>query len=130
MSRGEGESEHTADVGTPRYMAPEVKGAPGERIAVYTDRCDVFSYGVVLYELLHPAGRFVSPPGVSRKAPFARGYRPALALPEDRKAFEPIIDWCWQQEPGHRPPMSHIVRTCLRDACLAGCHDLVGGGFY
>jgi serine/threonine protein kinase len=107
-------------------MAPEVKGAPGERVAVYTERCDVFSFGVVLYELLLPSGRFVTPPGVSRKAPFARGFRPMLALPPDRKAFEPIIAWCWQQEPAHRPTMSHVVTTCLRDACLEHSQGLRG----
>lgn len=123
---GDGADEHTADVGTPRYMAPEVKGKSGDRIAVYTERCDVFSFGVLLYEMLLPNGRFEFPPGVSRKAPFARGYRPQLALQPDRKVFEPIISWCWQQEPSRRPLMSHIVTTCLRDACLAGCEDLRG----
>jgi serine/threonine protein kinase len=119
-------TEHTADVGTPRYMAPEVKGQPGARTAVYTERCDVFSFGVLLYELLLPTGKFVPPPGISRKAPFARGFRPPLALPQDRKVFEPIIAWCWQQEPSRRPLMAHLVNACLRDACLSRCKYMRG----
>ena len=40
--------EHTAETGTYRYMAPEVV-----RHQQYDHKCDVYSYGVLLWEVLH-----------------------------------------------------------------------------
>ena len=40
-------SEKTAAVGSPRYMSPEVL------FESYTYKADIFSYGMLLYELLH-----------------------------------------------------------------------------
>ena len=40
--------EHTAETGTYRYMAPEVI-----RHQQYDHKCDVYSYGVLLWEVLH-----------------------------------------------------------------------------
>ena len=41
-------TEHTAETGTYRYMAPEVI-----RHQQYDHKCDVYSYGVLLWEVLH-----------------------------------------------------------------------------
>ena len=40
--------DHTAETGTYRYMAPEVI-----RHQQYDHKCDVYSYGVLLWEVLH-----------------------------------------------------------------------------
>lgn len=45
--------------GTPCTMAPEVFYAPHDGLARYNDRCDIFSLGVILHELIyhkHPYG--------------------------------------------------------------------------
>ena len=39
--------EFTADVGTTRYMAPEVV------FGAYNEKADVFSYAMLLWELMH-----------------------------------------------------------------------------
>ena len=112
-----GASGHlTAGVGTPFYMAPEVIGRQGQRTAAYTERCDVFSYGVLLYELMQPDARIVPPPGVPKRAPLAYGYRPSLKLPKELPQFEPIIVACWQQQASERPLISELVKTTLLEA--------------
>lgn len=92
---------HTTGVGTARYMAPEVLLS-----AEYSFPCDVYSFGMLLWELTHDevvfgglSGREVSTRVVQRDQ------RPPLELPPSLKAIGPLITSCWQSDPEARPTM-------------------------
>ena len=55
--------EHTLGVGTPRYMAPEMlkmRGLP--EVRPYDQSCDVYSFGLVLWEMMHGRMAFADVP--------------------------------------------------------------------
>ncbi|XP_060649455.1 mitogen-activated protein kinase kinase kinase 7-like isoform X2 [Drosophila nasuta] len=86
---------NTNNTGTPGYMAPEV----GERKR-YTQMCDVYSFGIVFWEVL------------ARKKPFYEGERPEMSdieEHEDTNNLKPIIKMCWQQEPEDRLTMKRVI---------------------
>jgi hypothetical protein len=96
-----------AFLGTPLYMAPELQG--GVRQA--TPRADVFSFGVVAYELLARQLPFSSAPVLERlqgrSAPVAKPLaevRPDLPLPLTR-----LVDDCLVESPEARPSAEAIV---------------------
>ena len=84
-------------------MAPEVRaqprGASGQApVAGYDERCDTFSYGMLLWSLMHEVA--VPPSSASR---------PPLSLSPDRAVYSDLITRCWQQDPGLRPSMQVVA---------------------
>nr|XP_061819726.1 leucine-rich repeat serine/threonine-protein kinase 1 isoform X2 [Nerophis lumbriciformis] len=113
--------------GTPGYQAPEVQ--PG---VVYDEKVDMFSYGMVLYELL--TGRRPSlgrhQLHVSKK--LSKGVRPHLGEPEEVQFYflHGLMTECWDTKPEKRPMASHCIRrmmeptfACLRYILQSGTHS-------
>mmetsp|Transcript_70209 Transcript_70209/g.184021 ORF Transcript_70209/g.184021 Transcript_70209/m.184021 type:complete len:443 (+) Transcript_70209:1-1329(+) len=96
----------TSQVGTPHWMAPEVHAGTD-----YDERCDVYSYAMVVYEI------------VCRRVPFedeeakhignitTKGGRPDLdaVLPDSPKDVADLMVHCWAPDPMARPMFDEIV---------------------
>jgi len=93
---------HTC-VGTPLYLAPEL--CEGKE---YNNRCDVWSLGVILYELL------------TLKLPFHANNMPALVMqivggtypalpPSTPRDLCAVIDDCLRKDPSRRPHVHDIL---------------------
>ena len=97
-------------MGTARWMAPELL-ADDPQDAGYTKKSDVYSYGMILYEL------------ASRKVPFQEDENEMKVLrkitesrrpeiPEDSpRFFDSLISRCWEQQAGYRPDMDEAVQV-------------------
>ncbi|XP_060645304.1 putative mitogen-activated protein kinase kinase kinase 7-like [Drosophila nasuta] len=101
---------NTELVGTISYMAPEVCISKGK----YTEKCDIFSFGIILWEVM------------SRKKPFyelndinifaiqqkvVNGARPNIndAIFCDKLDYiGPIIENCWDNVPENRPLIKEL----------------------
>ncbi|XP_012229560.1 mitogen-activated protein kinase kinase kinase 7-like [Linepithema humile] len=95
----------TNNKGSAAWMAPEV--FEGSK---YTEKCDVFSWGIILWEVL------------TRKKPFddigASAYRIMWAVHVGQRPpliegcpqpIEDLLTRCWQKAPEKRPPMDEVV---------------------
>ncbi len=98
-------STRQQSVGTLMWMAPELF----KRKAKYTQGADVYSYGMILWEL------------ASRKIPYADAASPAVIaqwiqageteeIPADcPETFGQVVKTCWAMEPESRPTAAKVV---------------------
>jgi len=103
-------SHMTTNRGTTYWMAPEVFMKNK-----YTEACDIFSFGITVWEITarrkpFSGSRYTSTFAVmwaissNKRPPLLAGCPPIL---------EKLITKCWSQEPGERPQMSR-VETLLK----------------
>ncbi len=107
-AHGADNHEMTSNLGTTAWCAPEV--LTSSNMTVYGVKVDVYSFGMVLWELWE------------RKRPFDHlhsrfdvmdairsGHRPGIS-DDCPAAFRSLIQRCWQGDPNRRPMFQYIVR--------------------
>ncbi|KAF0684964.1 Aste57867_23087 [Aphanomyces stellatus] len=96
--------------GTIDYMAPEVIDGKGGK-AVYTEKADIYSLGITLWEVLHP-GREKYPSSKGNHLNVYRmvldGQRPPIEL-EIHPTLHDLLENAWQSDPSFRPSAKVIV---------------------
>ncbi|XP_053692558.1 mitogen-activated protein kinase kinase kinase 7 [Sabethes cyaneus] len=101
----------TNNKGSAAWMAPEVFEG-----STYTEKCDVFSWGIILWEV------------IAREQPFKniensyaimwrvhQGSRPRV-IENCPKPIERLMTNCWNQDPADRPPMQ-VVANIMNQLC-------------
>ena len=103
------ESTPTACTGTFIYMAPEVIVGKW-----YDTKCDVYSFGILLNELLDLkapySGLYYSPQQIAQ-AVVDQDMRPKMYSNEnsqDTKRLQKLVEKCWDKNPNKRPTFSEI----------------------
>jgi len=107
-----GRSQHTSCVGTYRYSAPEVHVS-----ATYDERCDVYSFSLLLWEMIYNEVAFSGLDGASAAIYAASGVRPVISSTNPLVARLPglkdIVTKCWSHEPSERILMPHCAEQLL-----------------
>ena len=96
----------TTQKGTYRWMAPEIVEGVEANI---NKMCDVFSYGMVLYEIFAhkiPYDDLPTDPLVGMAV--LQGKRPPIP-PTLPPYLHPLLEACWKKEPNQRPQFEAIV---------------------
>ncbi|XP_028981151.1 leucine-rich repeat serine/threonine-protein kinase 1 isoform X2 [Esox lucius] len=113
--------------GTPGYQAPEIR--PG---IVYDEKVDMFSYGMVLYELLTGRRPALGHHQLQIAKKLSKGIRPALGSPEEVQfhCLHGLMIECWDTKPEKRPLAVQCVRQmqepsfpCLRYLLSCDTHS-------
>ena len=113
------DDEHTCHgqiIGTPRYMSPEQALGHVERVS---PRSDVYSLGIILYEMLSGAGVFENASSIELLLMHIRDPVPKLRdlAPEVPPGIEQLIESCLAKDPSERPQSVLEVAERFAEAC-------------
>jgi serine/threonine protein kinase len=116
-------------VGSSRYLAPEVTEAfrstsLGSALGQLLDeRCDVYSFGMLLYEVLHGKWAFHQMNALGAMITAMSGERPPLHLRAEHAHLATVLVACWDSDPTRRPSMESVIKSLsippVDDACAA-----------
>eukprot|EP00735_Rhodelphis_limneticus_P013193 TRINITY_DN6751_c0_g1::TRINITY_DN6751_c0_g1_i1::g.3057::m.3057 TRINITY_DN6751_c0_g1::TRINITY_DN6751_c0_g1_i1::g.3057 ORF type:complete len:380 (-),score=98.22,sp/Q9C9U5/SIS8_ARATH/41.18/2e-70,Pkinase_Tyr/PF07714.12/8.2e-66,Pkinase/PF00069.20/2.5e-60,APH/PF01636.18/3.4e+03,APH/PF01636.18/0.0021 TRINITY_DN6751_c0_g1_i1:100-1155(-) len=113
-------SRGTAMMGTPEWMAPEVAQAEP-----YTERVDVFAFGVILWELLTGEIPWKEFHPMQIVTCVCAGKR--LSIPESAmkrcNGLDVLISQCWDQDADKRPGFPDILHTLANMSLRAIAED-------
>ncbi|CAA7410771.1 unnamed protein product [Spirodela intermedia] len=112
----------TSETGTYRWMAPEViEHRP------YDQKADVFSFGIVLWELLTGKLPYENlTPLQAAVGVVQKGLRPSI--PEStHPRLAALLERCWHQDPSERPEFSEILDALRLIAGEVGDEKPAGG---
>ncbi|XP_026565039.1 leucine-rich repeat serine/threonine-protein kinase 1 isoform X1 [Pseudonaja textilis] len=92
--------------GTPGYQAPEIR----PRI-VYDEKVDMFSYGMVLYELLSGQRPVLGQHQLQISKKLSKGIRPILGQAEEVQfhRLQALMMECWDTKPEKRPLAISVI---------------------
>jgi len=95
----------TGQCGTFQWMAPEVIGSNH-----YTEKADVFSFGIILWELVARQVPYAGMNAVQVSVQvMAKGLRPEIP-PRCPAAYSHLIQECWDTDPNKRPSFTDVVK--------------------
>uniref|UniRef100_A0A8D0A8I0 Mitogen-activated protein kinase kinase kinase 7 n=1 Tax=Sander lucioperca TaxID=283035 RepID=A0A8D0A8I0_SANLU len=97
----------TNNKGSAAWMAPEVFEGSN-----YSEKCDVFSWGIILWEVITRKKPFDEIGGSAFCIMWAvhRGTRPPL-IKDLPQPIETLMTRCWDKEPSQRPSMEEVKNT-------------------
>lgn len=97
----------TSKIGTYQWMAPEVIAG-----FKYTEKADVFSFGVILWELATRKPPYYGIDGteVSRKV-IKEDLRPEIKERDCPVKFFELMNQCWDRSPENRPFFDEIIES-------------------
>lgn len=100
----------TNNKGSAAWMAPEVFEGSN-----YTEKCDIFSWGIILWEVLSRRKPFDEIAGSAYRIMWAvhLGERPPL-IQGCPPPIEKLMTRCWDKDPSNRPTMEEAVHVMSR----------------
>eukprot|EP00240_Pyramimonas_obovata_P000695 CAMPEP_0118928308 /NCGR_PEP_ID=MMETSP1169-20130426/5581_1 /TAXON_ID=36882 /ORGANISM="Pyramimonas obovata, Strain CCMP722" /LENGTH=582 /DNA_ID=CAMNT_0006870243 /DNA_START=331 /DNA_END=2076 /DNA_ORIENTATION=- len=105
VSRKDGGDPMTAEVGTYRYMAPEIMACEE-----YDSSADLYSFALTMSELLtNQVPLYGMAPVQAAFSVITRGLRPTLPEGLPFELVE-LLQECWDADPAKRPPFGQVVQ--------------------
>ena len=101
----DGPAKQSGDRGTPRWMAPEVMEQAN---ALITSKCDVFSYGMLLYEFFVHKCPFENLAEIKASMKIVKGERPNDFPSSVPKYIQRLIQDCWSDDANKRPTFNEV----------------------
>ena len=98
---------------TPLYMSPEVLGARNANPKTITEKTDVYSFGIVLWEILTRKEAF------SHHNSYLKFYRAIMSgerppIPDDTpKLLTLLMQRCWSEDTSCLPPLPPLIYFTL-----------------
>jgi len=92
--------------GSTRWTAPEVLDIGFD---VYTEKSDVYSYGVSLWEIATRKNPWEKEDTMAVPKLVGRGERPKLTGDDIPREFSRLIEMCWHASPDRRPTFAEII---------------------